>query len=144
MAEYIANAAQIVPSGGNVLFTEDIIPCNKGYVYHRPGSGILSLKGAVNNPTSCFARYEVMFGANIAIPTGGTVEEISVALAINGEAIPTSQAIITPAAVEDLWNVTVFGFITVPRGCCETIAIENTSTQPITVQNANLVVNRVA
>lgn len=144
MAEYVANAAQTVPVSSNILFTEDVIPCNRGQVIHRGGSGIFTLRGIVNNPTSCFARYEVFFGGNIAIPEGGTVGPISVSIAIDGEPVPSSQAIVTPAAAEDLWNVNAFAYITVPRGCCYTVAVENTSDQPITVQNSNLVITRVA
>ena len=144
MAEYTSNALQTVAARQNVLFTETPIPCNRGYVLHREGSGILTLRGIVNNCNGCFARYKVSFGANIALPTGGTVEAISLALAIDGEPIPTSSMIVTPAAVEEFDNVYASIFITVPRGCCYTIAVENTSTQAIDVQNANLIVERTA
>lgn len=144
MAEYTSNALQTVNAGQNILFTETPIPCNRGYVIHREGSGILTLRGIVNNYNGCFARYKVSFGANMAIPTAGAVEPISLALAIDGEPIPTSSVIITPAAVEDFWNVYASIFVTVPRGCCYTIAIENTSAQAIDVQNVNLIVERVA
>lgn len=144
MAEYTSNALQTVGLGQNVLFTESPIPCNRGYVIHREGSGILTLRGIVNNCNGCFARYKVSFGANIAIPEGGTVDEISLALAIDGEPIPTSSMIVTPAAAEDFWNVYASVFVTVPRGCCYTVAVENTSTQTIDVQNANIIVERTA
>lgn len=144
MAEYTSNALQTVGLGQNVLFTESPIPCTKGYVIHREGSGILTLRGIVNNCNGCFARYKVSFGANIAIPEGGTVESISLALAIDGEPIPTSSMIVTPAAVEEFWNVYASVFVTVPRGCCYTVAVENTSTQAIDVQNANIIVERTA
>lgn len=144
MAEYTSNAVQTVGAGQNVLFTDAPIPCTKGYVIHREGSGLFTLRGIVNNCNGCFARYKVSFGANIAIPTGGTVEPISLALAIDGEPIPTSSVISTPAAVEEYDNVYASIFITVPRGCCYTIAVENTSPQAISVQNANLIVERTA
>ena len=144
MAEYTSNAVQTVGIGQNILLTDAPIPCTKGYVIHREGSGLLTLRGIVNNCNGCFARYKVSFGANIAIPTGGTVESISLALAIDGEPIPTSSVISTPAAVEEYDNVYASIFITVPRGCCYTIAVENTSTQAIDVQNANIIVERTA
>ena len=144
MAEYTSNALQNVGLGQNILFTESPIPCTRGYVIHREGSGILTLRGIVNNCNGCFARYKVSFGANISIPEGGTVAPISVALAIDGEPIPTSSMIVTPAAVEDFWNVYASVFITVPRGCCYTVAVENTSTQSIDVENANIIVERTA
>lgn len=144
MAEYTSNALQNVGLGQNILFTESPIPCTRGYVIHREGSGILTLRGIVNNCNGSFARYKVSFGANIAIPEGGTVAPISVALAIDGEPIPTSSMIVTPAAAEDFWNVYASVFITVPRGCCYTVAVENTSTQSIDVENANIIVERTA
>ena len=144
MSESVSNAVQNVPSGQDILFTEDLIECCRGNVLHRQGSGIFTLRGNVNNPNGYFARYWVEFGANIAIPTGGTVAPISVALAINGEAVPTSSAIVTPAAVGDYWNVNVFAYVTVPRGCCQNISVKNISTQAINVQNANIVINRTA
>ena len=144
MAEYTSNAVQNVAVGQNVLFTDTAVPCNKGYVIHREGSGILTLRGIVNSSCGCFARYKVFFGGNISIPTGGTPGPISVALAIDGEVIPTSSAIVTPAAVDEFWNISESLYVTVPRGCCYTIAVENTSNQPINVQNANIIVERTA
>ncbi len=144
MAEYVANAVQTVASGQNVLFTEDIDPCRRGYVLHREGSGLFTLRGIVNNPTACSAKYKVSFGANIAIAEGGTPGQISLALAIDGEVIPTSQAIVTPAAVGDYWNIYESIYVSVPRGCCYTIAVENTGTQAIDVINANIIVERTA
>ena len=144
MAEFTSNAVQTVGIDQNVLFTESPIPCNRGYVLHREGSGILTLRGIVNNPCGCFARYKIFFGGNIAVPTGGTAGPISVALAIDGEPIPTSSSIVTPAAVEEFWNVSESLYVTVPKGCCYTIAVENTSDQPIEMQNANIIVERTA
>jgi threonine dehydrogenase-like Zn-dependent dehydrogenase len=143
MAEYIENALQTVEVGQNVLLDASI-PCNKGYVIHRPGSGILTLRGIVNNACGCFARYQVTFNGNIAVPDGEVAGEISIALALSGEPIQSSRARVTPAAVEEYFNVTSTAFITVPKGCCFTLAVENTSDIPIDVENANLVVSRVA
>lgn len=151
MAEYVYNPIQLVAPNQNVLLNGSI-PCNKGYVYHREGSGILTLRGIVNNPCANFARYQVTFNANIAVPTDGTVGPIAVALSLNGEALQTSRAIVTPAAVDEYFNVTSTAIITIPRGCCETVSVENVSTgatsadaaTAINVQNANLVVSRIA
>ena len=143
-AEFTSNALQTVAVGQNVLFTETAIPCRRGYVIHREGAGIVTLRGIVNCPQACYATYEVSFGANIAIPASGTAGPISLAIAIDGEALPTSSAIVTPAAAEDFWNVYVTANIRVPRGCCYTIAVENTSDQAIDVQNANIKINRIA
>lgn len=149
MAEYIWVPAQEVNPNQNILL-EDSIPCTKGYVIHRNGSGILTLRGIVNCPTSCFARYQVTFNGNIAVPTGGTLAPIAIAIALDGEALASSRAIVTPAAVGDYFNVTSTAFVTVPRGCCTTLSVENNSSAAsgeipsINVQNANLVVSRVA
>ena len=144
MAEYTANAVQSVAIGQNVLFTDVPIPgCRQGIV-HREGSGIVTLRGQVNN-CSGFARYKVSFGANIAIPTGGAAATpLSLALAIDGQPIPTSSMIVTPAAAGQFWNVYASVFIDLPRGCCYTIAVENIGTTAVDVQNANLVIERTA
>lgn len=143
MAEYVYNPVQEVEAGQNVLL-QDSIPCNRGYVIHRNGSGILTLRGIVNNPCAKFARYKVEFNGNIAIPTGGTAGEISLALAIDGEPLQTSRARVTPTVVNAYFNVTSVANITVPAGCCLTISVENTSGVSIDVQNANLTVDRTA
>ena len=143
-AEFTSNAVQTVAASQNVIFTDTAIRCRKGYVVHREGSGVITLRGIVNCPQACNALYEVSFGANIAIPDGGTVDPISIAIAIDGEALPTSSAIVTPAAAGDYWNVYVTANIQVPRGCCYIISVENTSTQAIDVQNANIKINRTA
>lgn len=152
MAEYTYNPVQVVNPNQPVILL-DSIPCNKGYVIHRNESGILTLRGIVNNPYNCFARYQVTFNANIAVPEGGTPGPIAIALTLGGEPILTSRAIVTPAAADDYFNVTSTAIITVPRGCCFNISVENVSesTDPATlpapqinVQNANLVVDRIA
>ena len=151
MAEYAYNPVQLVEPNQNIIL-DTVIPCNKGYVFHRDQSGIVILRGIVNCPQACFARYQVTFNANIALPEGATVGPISVALAIDGEPIQTSRAIITPAAVDEYGNVTSTAIITVPKGCCFTVTVENTSAPAapggvapeINVQNANLVVSRIA
>lgn len=143
MSEYTYNPVQLVQPNQNVLLNNSI-RCNKGYVYHREESGIVTLRGVVNNPCNCFARYQVEFNGNIAVPEGGTAGPISIALSIDGEPILTSQAIVTPAAVDNYFNVTSTAIITVPKGCCLNVSVDNTSTAAINVQNANLTVTRIA
>lgn len=150
MAEFIqSQTPQNVPFGQNLLLV-DSIRCPHGYVLHRNGSGILTLRGITPN---CFARYEVTFNGNIAVPEGGTVAAIAVALAIDGEALQSSRAIVTPAAVEQYFNVTSTAIITVPKGCCYTVALENVNAgvggeivdeQTISVADGNLTVARIA
>ena len=143
--ELSANAYQVVEPGQNVIFTASPVPCNYGFVVWREDSGIVTLRGIV--PYSpCrreqYAQYYASFSANVQIPEGGTVEQISLSLALNGEPIPTSSMIVTPAAVEELGNVSTQIYVPIPRGCCQSIAVENTSTQAIGVQNANFTLFR--
>lgn len=150
MAEYLANAVQDVALNSPILFTASI-PCTRGYVYHEDETGIFILRGITNN---CFARYQVTFNGNIAIPEGGAVTPIAVALSVNGEPRLTSRAIFTPAAVDEYGNVTSTAIVTVPKGCCFSLAVRyvdatvddpaTTPTPTIEVQNANLVINRIA
>ena len=157
MAEYTFNPAQRVEPNQNIILNDNI-PCNRGYVLHRNESGIVILRGVVNG-CGCFARYQVTFNGNIAIPDGGTVGPIAIALAIDGEPIQTSRAIVTPAdtaadppTTDNFFNVTSTAIITVPKGCCFTVAVENVSAPAedggvapeILVQNANLTVTRIA
>lgn len=148
-AEYLANAEQGVSLNAPIIFTASI-PCRRGNVYHEDETGIFILRG---NTNQCFAIYQVTFNGNIALPEGGTVGAIAVALAVNGEPRLTSRAIFTPAAVEEYGNVTSTAIIKVPRGCCFTLSVESvpasadptvTPAPVIMVQNANLVINRIA
>lgn len=141
MPEYTANAPQTVATGQNIMLTETPVACNRGYVCHRDGSGLITLRGITNQ---CRARYRVSADGNIAVAAGGTAGAISVSLAIAGEPLNSATAIVTPAAVGDLFHVHAEAIIDVPKGCCVNIALENTSTQAITAQNVNLIVDRVA
>ena len=141
MAEYTNVAVQTVAENANVLFSETPYGCTKGYVTHREGAGIFRLRGITNQ---CRALYKVWFGANVAITAGETVTPISLALSIDGEELGSSTAIATPAAIADFTNVSVAAYIPVERGCCVTVAVENTSDQAIDVQNANLIIERIA
>lgn len=152
MAEYLANAVQEIALNAPAIFTASI-PCTRGYVYHEDETGIFILRGVVNCPSACFATYQVTFNCNIAIPEGGTVAPIAVAITVNGEPRLTSRAIYTPAAVGDYGNVTSTAIIKVPRGCCFSLSVESVpaSTDPtvtpapvIELQNANLVVSRIS
>jgi hypothetical protein len=149
MAEYLANDVQAIALNQPAIFTASI-PCNRGNVYHEDETGIFILRGNTNN---CFARYQVTFNGNIALPTGGAVAPIAVALAVNGEPRLTSRAIFTPAAVEEYGNVTSTAIVTVPRGCCFSLSLRSvpasadaavTPAPVIDMQNANIVINRIA
>ena len=139
--EIIANAVQTVAANQNVYFTDSVTSGNYS-IEHRDGSGLVTLRGVTN--TQCRARFRIHFGAYIAIPTGGTVEAISLAIALDGEAIPSTIMTITPAAVENYFNVSASIFVDIPKGCCSHVSIQNISTQPVLVQNANLIAERSA
>ena len=160
MAEFTNNPVQVVQPNQQVLLNTTI-GCPKGYILHREGSGIVTLRGIVNNSCGCFARYQVTFNGNVAIPSTGTISPISVSIAIDGEPVLTSKAIFTPTAVADATdtdnnygNLSSTAIITVPKGCCFNVSVENTSTIPTTpagsnapainVKNANLTVSRIA
>lgn len=140
MAEFIANVAQTVANNQNVLFTDTVV-CGNGCISHRNGSGLVTVKG---NTNQCKARYKVFFSGNIAIPTTGTVGAISLAISLDGESITSSVMIQTPTATGAYNNVSTEIIVEAPRGCCETVAVKNTSTQSILVQNTNFIVERVA
>lgn len=140
MAEYTNSSIVSIAAGQNVPLTETAVS-GGSCIVHREGAGIVTLRGQTSQ---CRARYKVSFGANIAIPTGGTVEAITAALALNGEALASATATVTPAAVEDYFNIYVSAFVEVPKGCCVTVAARNTSTQTVEFANSNLIVERVA
>ena len=147
MAEYSANAVQTVNPGESIIFTDAPVPCTRGLVRHRDETGSFLLRGDVTQCACCgcknwFSNYLVDFGANIAIPEGGTIEAISVAITIDGATIPASDMIVTPAAVEQYFNVSRAVNAQIWSGCCETVTVRNTSSQPILVQNANVIFSR--
>lgn len=149
MAEYTNNSVQSVPLNQPAILNASI-PCNNGYVFHEDETGVFILRGKTPN---CFARYQVTYNGNVAIPEGGTVAPIAVALTVNNEIRPTSRAIFTPAAVDEYGNVTCTAIVTVPRGCCTSVSVRNvpasedpavTPVPVINLQNSNLVITRIA
>ena len=138
--EIIANALQTVAANQNVYFTDDVIGGSMT-ISHRSNSGLINIRGITNQ---CRARFRIYFGGNIAIPTGGTVGPITLAIALDGEAVPSTSMIVTPAAVEQFFNISSSIFVEVSRGCCATISVKNIGDDAIEVENANLIVERVA
>ena len=127
--EIIANAIQLVNANQNVYFT-DTVTCGGPCVSHRDNSGLVTLRGLTNQ---CRARFKVTFGGNIAVPEGGTAGPIQLALAIDGEAVSSTTMIATPAAVGDYFNVFSAIFIDVPKGCCVTVSVQNTTATAVNV-----------
>lgn len=157
-AEYSANDLQTVLPSQSVIFTASPVPCNRGLIYHRDESGLFRLASPslINGGCGCNhgccccgvpnALYQVSFHANIAVPTepAGTVEAISLALAIDGEIDPSSIMTVTPAAVGEFFNVGAGIIVAVPWICrCASVSVRNVSAQAVDVQNANIVFNYV-
>lgn len=154
MAEYLTrDAVESVALNTPIPFV-DSIPCNRGNVFHQSGTGIFVLRGIVNNPTACFARYNLEFTGNVAIPEGGAVTPIATAIVISGESRDGSRSIVTPAAVDQYGNVTSRATVDVPKGCCFTASVEYVSgvvddptvtpTPLINVVDGSLSINRTA
>ena len=146
MAEWTSVAVQTVNPGESIVFTENPVPCNKGYILHRDDSGAFLMKGIdTSGSYGCFCcrpktvNYMVDFGANIAIPTGETVGPISVSFALDGNSLVGTEMTVTPAAVEEYFNVSRAANVSIWKGCCQTLSIRNTSTIPILVEAANVV-----
>lgn len=154
MADYLTrDTVESVALNAPIQFL-DSIPCCKGYVFHQNGTGIFTLRGIVNNPTSCFARYVVEFTGNVSIPEGGTVTPIATAIVVSGEERTGSRSIFTPSAVDEYGSVTSRATVDVPRGCCFNVSVEyvssivndpaTTPTPFINVIDGSLSINRVA
>lgn len=151
MAEYRMNNIQTVAPGATVVFSNDFFPCNKGYIVHQNDSGLFQVRGIVNNPCAMYGRLSIDFSANIAVPSTGTAEAISLAVTVNGVTEPATTMIVTPAAVAvdpptdaNFFNVARTVEVPIPRGCCQNVSITNISTQPILVKNAIIDLDRIA
>lgn len=152
MAEFVGTGSvtQEVALNNPILF-DATIPCNRGCVIHEDGTGNFILRGVTSN---CFARYQLNYSGNIAVPTGGAVTAIGLSIAVNGETRPSSLAVFTPQAVDEFGNVSCTAIITVPKGCCFNISVRYvdatvsdpavTPTPTIEVSNSNLTITRIA
>ena len=151
MAEWTGVAVQTVNPGESIVFTENPVPCYRGLILHRNDSGAFLLKGIGSNNNTCgcaccrrnrTVNFMVDFGANVAIPTGETVGPITVAFTVDGNTLAGTEMEVTPAAVEEYFNISRATNIPIWRGCCQTSGIRNTSATPILVQAANLVITK--
>lgn len=141
MAEYSANAVQTVQPGAFAVFTATVVPCNMGLIQHEDDTPLFSLSGwRPNNNVCCCKRnrsvmYDTTVNMNVALSEGATVAPISVALAIGGVAYPLSQMDSTPAAVQEFNHVGTELSVPILNGCCQYVAVQNTSAQPIDIRN---------
>lgn len=144
MAEYRMNAVQTVAPNSSVVFSNEFFPCNKGLIVHQNDSGLFQVRGVVNNPCAEFGKLKIHFGANVAIPTGGTVEPITLAITVNGVTEPATTMISSPAATLEYNNISREVEIPIPRGCCQNVAVTNTSSQDVVITNAIIDLDRIA
>lgn len=150
MAEYSNSSLQSVASQSSVVYTEAPVPCTKGYIRHRDGSGDFLLSGNVGYNINCgcpcrqnnSVNYLVSYGMNVAIPTGGTADEISFGLAVNGSVLPDSIVRVTPTVTDAFFNVDKTVNVPIWRGCCQNLSVVNVSTQTVNVQEANILFSR--
>lgn len=139
MAEFTSVAAQTVAQNSNIIWTETPVPGNCSII-HREGSGLITLRALPNG--QCRSRFRVTFGANLAAVTAASA--VSLAIAISGEPVASTTMTVTPAAVGEYFNVSSSVYLDIPTNCCSQISVENISAQSVSVQNANLIVERVA
>ena len=142
MAAYGANAVQTVQPGAFAVFTSTIIPCYRGLIQHSDGTPLFSLAGwdpNGNNGCMCCRNRPVYYNCsvnmNVALAEGATVEPIAVSIAIDGVAYPISEMDSTPAAVGEYNHIGTDVPVPILNGCCQNVAIQNNSTQPITIKN---------
>lgn len=139
--EITANALQTVAAGSNVVFTNTAVKGSQ-CILHREGSGLVTLRGITNQ---CRARFRITFGANVGLPTGASsVVPVSLAIALNGEPVAETTMISTPAAAAEFNSVSRSLFIDIPAGCCSQVSVENISTAQVAIENASLIIERVA
>ena len=141
MAEYAGSGVQTVQPGGFVVFDTEIVPCEMGLIQHTNGTPIFSVSGwRPNNSNGCCCNrnkptlYKVMLDMNVALSEGATVAPITVAIAVDGVSLPISEMDSSPAAVSEFNHVGRQFSLPILRGCCQTVAVQNTSVQPIDVK----------
>lgn len=144
MAEYRYNLQQTIQGGASAIFTNDFFPCNKGLIVHQNDSGLFQVRGVVNNPCAEYGKLKINFSANVAIPEGGDVEPITVAITVNGVTEPATTMIVTPAATQQFFNIGREVEIPIPRGCCQNVAITNSGENPILMSQAIIDLDRIA
>lgn len=129
---------QTINPGASVIFTVVEVPCTNNLVRTRLSSGNFLLSGNGGCPMRQTKNYFVDFGADIA--ANESAAEISVAISVDSIVVPASTMSVTPTATDAFFNVSKAVVVDIWRGCCETMTVTNTSTQPITMRNAIIVI----
>lgn len=133
MIDAVNVATQLVAANTPVVFGNTRIKTGCSARHEQGSSRFVLLKPGV---------YQVAFNANVSIPEAGTVVPIILDLVQDGELISGSKMIYTPAAAGSLGNVSAVVLVRVFCDCCISLSVRNSSTQPINVQDANLVITR--
>lgn len=139
MINSVTTTSQTVAINSNVLFPTDRVrtrSCRcacRGWLTHDLGSGLFTLtKGGI---------YQVMYNANV---TGTVVGTAILDLKVNGEAIGGSRSIYTIATANALGNMSATSLIQVPCNGSLTLSLANDSTIPLIIQDANIIVKKIA
>ena len=135
MIELINTTVQTVAAGQSVVYNAAAVRSKCGPERHRNGSSFITLKQP--------GRYLVSFSGNIAVPEGETVGEISLGVTQDGEVLGGSLMRVTPAAIEEYFNVSTQHYVDVYCGCCVNVGVLNTSDIPVLVDNPTLTAVRV-
>ena len=125
---------QTVVANGPILFASTRLKTGCATRHESGSSRIILLSPGV---------YRVSFSGNVSIPTGGTVQQTSVSIVQDGEPVPGSNMLYTPAAVAVPGNVATDVLVRVYNCCAtSTLSVHNTGTGDINIQDANIVVTR--
>lgn len=141
MIESINETQQSISLNSNVLFSDDPIRtrcfnCCNGFE-HEEGTGTFT----ISKP----GIYEVLFRANITSATVGDV--LGLVLTSNGENLIGTQMDYTVATANVNLGVYSQRLIKVCCNSSKTIAVKNNSetlTTPMLVENANIIVKKIA
>ena len=134
MVDAVNVPVQLVAANASVLFASTRLKTGCATRHEAGSSRVVLLSPGV---------YRVSFSGNVSIPTGGTVQQTSVAIIQDGEVIPGSTMLYTPAAVDVPGNIAKDVLVRVYPCCAtSTLSVRNTGADSINMQDANIVVTR--
>lgn len=134
MVDAVNVPVQLVAANESVLFASTRLRTGCATRHEAGSSRVVLLSPGV---------YKVSFNGNVSIPTGGTVQQTSVAIVQDGEVIPGSTMLYTPAAVDVPGNIATDVLVRVYPCCAtSTLSVRNTGAGSINMQDANIVITR--
>lgn len=123
---------QIVQPNLNLLFAQNRIKTGCG-VRHDAGSGLFNInKGGL---------YRVHFNGNVLATAAQELAQLAIKL--DGEPVLSAVGKVTLTAIGDYADLSIDTIVSVPCNCCVTITIGNVGTAATTVENANIIIERV-